>query len=116
VQREINEDMCSGRSTKTKPMMEDVLEFMDDADAKEWYQIAKHVRQQNPIRDIAQARLLRIGDNVPFHWPRSAGRYDLFQGTITRIDTRNGRVQLVADFGDGRPTPCGLPATMVVKV
>ncbi|HYT19043.1 MAG TPA: hypothetical protein VEW05_02315 [Candidatus Polarisedimenticolia bacterium] len=100
---------------KTKPTIEEVLQFLREADAKDWYEVAEYVRKQNPIRDVQHAALLRVGDKVAFQWPQSAGCDERFTGNVTRIDRRRGRLHLLADFGDGRLTPCGLPATMVIK-
>jgi hypothetical protein len=100
----------------TKLSINEVLEFLREAGPKEWYLVAECVRQQNPIRDVQYAAFLRIGDKVSFQWPQAAGCEQKFTGNITRVDRRKGRLHILADFGDGRLTPCGLPATMVMKL
>jgi hypothetical protein len=95
--------------------IEEVLEFLRAAGPEDWYFVAEFVRQQNPLRDVQYAAQLRIGDKVSFQWPQAAGSEGRFNGSITTIDRRRGRLHLLADFGDGGLTPCGLPATMVLK-
>ena len=97
-----------------KTTVEEVLEFLRNAGANEWYLVAEYVRRQTRLRDVQYASQLRVGDKVSFQWPGTEGGPPQ-HGCITRINRRKGWLSLLADFGDGRPTPSGLPATMVMK-